>query len=144
MTMNLIGKKISKARKNLNFYECLRVQSSRRSFLNLSMKAGASFFALAGKDALSLSQVTSDKKFKVSEFCRKLKPVGRVLEMEGWFVCCCTPIDGTDGKVHLFCSRWPKETKMHGWLTNSEIIHAIADAPEGPFTMEGVALKGSG
>ena len=62
-----------------------------------------------------------------------LTPVGRVLEMEGYYVWCSSPIDGPDGKVHLFFSRWDAARKMGGWLKGSEIAHAVADHAEGPF-----------
>ena len=44
---------------------------------------------------------------KISDFCKRLLPVGRILESEGYYVWCCTPIYGEDGKVHVFYSRWP-------------------------------------
>jgi len=80
----------------------------------------------------------------VSDFARRLRPVGRVLELEGWHVWCASAIDGPDGKTHLFCSRWPAATGMSGWSTHSEIIHAVADSAEGPFQVRDVALQGRG
>jgi len=69
----------------------------------------------------------------ISDFCKHLKPIGRILQMEGYFVWCASPIDGTDGKVHLFFSRWTAKKKMGGWINGSEICHAIADNPESSF-----------
>jgi hypothetical protein len=63
----------------------------------------------------------------------KLQPIGRALEMDGYYVWCSSPIDGPDGKVHLFFSRWAASKKMGGWLNGSEIAHAVADSPESPF-----------
>lgn len=79
-----------------------------------------------------------------SDFCQRLEPVGRVLELEGWHVWCTSAIDGPDGKVHLFCSRWPAEQRMAGWLTHSEIFHAVGDRAEGPFEVADVCLRGRG
>ncbi|WP_432713593.1 glycoside hydrolase family protein [Pedobacter sp.] len=70
---------------------------------------------------------------KVSAFAKKLKPVGRALEMEGYYVWCNSPIYGPDGKVHLFFSRWVAKKGMGGWLNGCEICHAIADTPESEF-----------
>lgn len=70
----------------------------------------------------------------ISDFSKKLKPVGRILESEGYYVWCCAPIYGEDGRVHVFYSRWPKKYKMGGWIHKSEIAHAVADSPEGPYT----------
>lgn len=68
-----------------------------------------------------------------SEFARRLKPLGRVLEMEGYFVWCNSPIQGEDGKIHVFFSRWIAKKGMGGWINGSEICHAVSDGPEGPY-----------
>ncbi|WP_461826719.1 hypothetical protein [Dysgonomonas sp.] len=70
---------------------------------------------------------------KISDFAHKLKPVGRILESEDYYVWCCAPIYDEDRKVHVFYSRWPKKYKMGGWISKSEIAHAVADKPEGPY-----------
>jgi len=93
----------------------------------------------------SLSHAQHDSpanKFESSDFCEALKPVGRILEQEDWNVWGCSPIWGEDGKVHVFFSRWPGEHS--NWLTKSEIAHAIADKPEGPYKVIGTVLKGRG
>ncbi len=69
----------------------------------------------------------------VSDFCKNLKPVGRILESEGYYVWCCAPIYDEKGKVHVFYSRWPEQYKMGGWIRQSEIAHAVANRPEGPY-----------
>lgn len=74
------------------------------------------------------------------DFSSKLKPVGRALELEGYYVWCSSPIDGDDGKVHIFFSRWSSSKGMGGWIRGSEIAHAVADTPESPFTVVGTVL----
>ncbi len=71
----------------------------------------------------------------------RLRPIGRVLETEGYYVWCSSPIDGPDGKVHLFYSRWDARKKMGGWIKGSEIAHAIADSPEEPFVYQETILS---
>lgn len=51
---------------------------------------------------------------------------------------------GKDGKYHLFYSRWKKEYKFTGWLTHSEIAHAVSDNPAGPWKYKATVLKGRG
>jgi predicted GH43/DUF377 family glycosyl hydrolase len=68
-----------------------------------------------------------------SQFEKRLKPVGRLLEMEGYYVWCNSPIEAPDGKIHLFFSRWISKKGMGGWINGSEIAHAVSDSPEGPF-----------
>ena len=69
-----------------------------------------------------------------SPFAKKIKPIGRILEMEDFYVWCNSPIIADDGKVHLFFSRWDSKKGMGGWIKGSEIAHAVADIPEGPYT----------
>jgi hypothetical protein len=69
----------------------------------------------------------------ISAFSKRLKPVGRALEMENYYVWCNSPIEGEDGKIHLFFSRWVASKKMGGWINGSEIAHAVADSPESEF-----------
>lgn len=45
-----------------------------------------------------------------------------------------------DHKYHLFYSRWPRKYGMSAWVTSSEVAHAIADSPFGPFHFKDVAL----
>ncbi len=80
----------------------------------------------------------------VSEFCKRLTGVGRILEDPDYNVWGCSPIYGPDGKVHVFYSRWKNEADHEGWLTCCEIAHAIGDTAEGPFETVDVAITGRG
>lgn len=77
----------------------------------------------------------------VSDFEKKLKPVGRALELEGYYVWCNTPIKAPDGKIHVFFSRWDAQKKMSGWINGCEIAHAVADSAESTFTVTGTVLQ---
>lgn len=68
-----------------------------------------------------------------SEFCKRLKPIGRILEEEGFYVWCNSPVYAPDGRVHVFYSRWPEKFGMGGWIHQSEIARAVADSPESEF-----------
>jgi hypothetical protein len=83
---------------------------------------------------VSINQVSDYSPEVISDFSRKLEAVGRILETEDFFVWGCSPIYGEDGKVHVFYSRWPKKYGMGGWIHKSEIAHAVANSPEGPYT----------
>ncbi len=64
--------------------------------------------------------------------------------MDDYWVWGSSVIKGDDGKYHMFASRWPKSIGFNHWLTNSEIVHAVSDTPEGPYTFSDVALKPRG
>lgn len=53
-------------------------------------------------------------------------------------------IKGEDEKYHLFYSRWKREYTFAGWLTFSEIAHAVSNNPSGPWTYLETSLKGRG
>lgn len=49
-------------------------------------------------------------------------------------------IKGKDGKYYMFASRWPKKLSMGAWVTNSEVVLASSNNPEGPYKFEKVVL----
>ncbi|QEG35414.1 glycoside hydrolase family protein [Bythopirellula goksoeyrii] len=81
---------------------------------------------------------------EISDFCKRLRPLGRILELEGYYVWCNSPIVDDDAKTHVFYSRWPKEKGMGGWISCCEIAHAVADSPTGPYTTLDVVLAPRG
>ncbi len=66
--------------------------------------------------------------------------VGIAIEEPGYCVWGASPIEGSDGKIHLFAERWKGNKVEPGWRTHGEIAHYIADQPEGPFHFADVAL----
>ena len=81
---------------------------------------------------------------ELSDFERRLKPVGRALELRDYYVWGNSPIEGPDGKIHVFFSRWPKSESMSGWLHASEIAHAVASRSEGPYEVIDTVLAPRG
>ncbi|MBK0369271.1 glycoside hydrolase family protein [Flavobacterium agrisoli] len=101
----------------------------RRDFIGTTILASLSAFIPV--EARNFLILESDP--KLSEFEKSLSPVGRALEFEDYYVWCNSPIEGPDGKIHVFFSRWPKSKGMGGWLNGCEIAHAVAEKPEGPY-----------
>src|SRR5215204_3101239 len=65
--------------------------------------------------------------------------------LDGFWVWCGSTVKGDDGKYHMFASRWSNSTGFSPyWLTNSEIVHAVSDTPEGPYKFSDVALPARG
>ena len=61
--------------------------------------------------------------------------------MEGYWVWCGSVIRGDDGRYYMFASRWPKGISFNPhWLTNSEVVRASSDTPEGPYAFEEIVL----
>ena len=71
----------------------------------------------------------------------KLGPVRKssVFKSETWSHWGGSVIQGKDGKYHMLYSRWPKKLGW-AWVTDSEIAHAVAPSPLGPFQHVDTAL----
>lgn len=53
-------------------------------------------------------------------------------------------LKGKDGKFHAIYSRWPKSRGHLGWVTHSEIAHAVSERLTGPFQFKNVVLPARG
>lgn len=67
-----------------------------------------------------------------------------IFKTEGYYNWCTSMLKGEDGKYHLYYSRWKKEYSFYGWLTHSEVAHAVSDSPSGPWSYKETVLKGRG
>lgn len=114
--------------------------TSRRAFLGYSA-ASSLYFGIKSIPGYSIFHQPENN---ISDFCRRLVPVGRILETDGYYVWGTSPIKAPDGKIHVFYSRWNADRKMGGWLNASEIAHAVADSPESPFEYAETALAPGG
>lgn len=79
-----------------------------------------------------------------SFIAQNLEWKGIAIQDENYTIWGCAPIEGEDGKIHLFAARWPEKNVDPAWRKSSEIAHYVADRPEGPFTFSDVAIKGTG
>jgi len=75
-----------------------------------------------------------------------LQPVKRhsVLSMETHYVWGGSMVRTDDGTCHLLFAMWPREEGFQAWVTHSQVGHATADCPTGPYAFQGMALEGSG
>lgn len=49
-------------------------------------------------------------------------------------------VKGEDSRYHMFASRWSNKVSFGNWVTNSEVVHAVADTPIGPYKTLEVVL----
>ena len=89
----------------------------------------------SGMTQLAASMYEPYDEKDISGFAKRLKPLGRILEMDNYYVWGTSPIVAMDGKIHVFFSRWDAQKGMGGWINSSEIAHAVADKHEGRFYM---------
>ena len=76
----------------------------------------------------------------------RLLPVPRtaLFRDESYYHWCGSMIRTDEGKCHLFYSRWPRTLGHYAWVTHSEIAHAVAEHPLGPYRHADVALPARG
>ncbi|MDF3128866.1 glycoside hydrolase family protein [Kiritimatiellaeota bacterium B1221] len=82
----------------------------------------------------------------ITPFKDRMGPASRIpayREADYW-VWCGSPVQGEDGRYHLFASRWSKQVSFHDWATHSEIVRAVSDRPAGPYQFEEVVLADRG
>lgn len=80
---------------------------------------------------------------KIRPFRERIQsvPLENGLAMEDYWVWCGSPALGEEGRYHLFASRWPKSVCFApNWTSNSEVVRAVADRPEGPYEFQEVVL----
>jgi hypothetical protein len=107
--------------------------TTRRTFIQQTLLASGTFFA-SGMVGFAAAPEKVYSKKDISSFAKRLKPLGRILELEGYYVWGTSPIVAPDGRIHVFFSRWDAKKGMGGWINGSEIAHAVADKPEGPYS----------
>jgi hypothetical protein len=80
------------------------------------------------------------------DFTKMIQPVPASAKFvdPGYIVWCGTAIRDDQGKYHMLYSRWPSELGHYAWVTHSEIAHAVADNPLGPYKFVSVALPARG
>lgn len=62
-------------------------------------------------------------------------PRAPAFHLPGYWVWDNSVVQGENGQWHLFTTRWPDDTPYSPyWLYRTEIIHAISDRPQGPYT----------
>lgn len=72
-------------------------------------------------------------------------PARDAFSMKDYWIWGGSVVCGEDGKYHMFASRWPRDLPMSPhWLTNSEVVHAVADSAEGPYEFVDVVLPRRG
>lgn len=79
-----------------------------------------------------------------SFIAKNLEWKGIAIQDDNYTIWGCAPVQGHDGKTHLFAARWPEKNVDPAWRKSSEIAHYVSDSPEGPFVFSDVAIKGTG
>jgi len=67
-------------------------------------------------------------------------PSSAVFADEDYYIWGASMVRDAQGACHLFYSRWPRQLDHSAWVTHSEIAHAVADHPLGPYRHVDVAL----
>ena len=67
-------------------------------------------------------------------------PAHAILRDPNWHIWGGGMVRTDDGVCHLLIARWRKEFGFAAWVTHSEIAHATAIEPTGPYTIRGTVL----
>jgi len=79
------------------------------------------------------------------DFLKGLQPVPEhaIFSEIGYYVWGASVVQ-YEGRFHMYYSRWPLDSGFSAWVTHSEIAHAVADNPTGPYQFVDVALPARG
>ncbi len=93
-----------------------------------------------------LSSCCHEAKKKDVAFVDRIQaaPIGGGYQDADYWVWGSSVIKGEDNRYHMFASRWSRNLNFGNWVTSSEVVHAVADTPVGPYTTVGVALLARG
>ncbi|TKG95581.1 hypothetical protein EYV94_09080 [Puteibacter caeruleilacunae] len=107
----------------------------RRTFLDISLKGTAAI-------ALSSNLILGCSKHESVAFVDRILPApkGGGFQDDDYWIWGASVIKGEDGKYHMFASRWTKEVGFGNWVSNSEVVRAVADTPVGPYVFQEVVL----
>lgn len=98
--------------------------------------------ASPGPDTLALKIEPVPAASKVS--LQDMQSRAHITIYEDWYAWCPSVIRAEDGTCHMFHSRWPKSIGFLSWLSHSEIVHAVAERPEGPYREIDVVMPPTG
>jgi len=98
---------------------------------------------LAASFSLILSALGAPVDYDFSKMIQPV-PATAVFEDPGYIVWCGSMIRDDQGKCHLLYSRWPRKLGHYAWVTHSEVAHAVADSPLGPYKFVNTALPARG
>ncbi len=92
-------------------------------------------------DTTNAAEIDSSATFTLED---KLEWTGAKLADTSYSIWGSSPIIGDDGKIHVFCARWPEYAVDPAWRKSSEVAHYIADSATAKFAFSDVAVKGTG
>ena len=90
--------------------------------------------------------LSPEASFAEGSFHERMQPVPETAKFidPDFFIWGGSMVQDEDGICHLFYSRWPKELGHNAWVTHSEIAHATATDPLGPYSHVDIALPARG
>lgn len=92
----------------------------------------------------TVSVTDSGNEFDIAAMVQKVPKSNQLLD-EGYYTWCGSYIKGDDGKYHVFYSRWKLEYGfVPGWVSHSEIAHAVSDNIDGPYVFKEVVIGARG
>lgn len=116
-----------------------RSQNSLSLAVNLLVKGAVTFLSvllLAPACVLAADSAATAVRDTTSSLAARMLPAlrGGGFRMDDYWVWDGSVIQGGDGSYHMFASRWSKEVCFYpNFVTNSEVVRAVSDTPEGPY-----------
>ncbi len=102
------------------------------------------FFVTGAAQAKDLDCAVQPLPPRVKSLLDKIQTGRYVIADKEWYTWGGAVIRSSDGKFHMFYARWPKRLHFTAWLAHSQIMHVVAERPEGPYRARAVAIPDHG
>ena len=93
---------------------------------------------------LTITGAKSQTDFNFAELLPEKFDKNNIIQEDDYNVWGTNILKGKDGKYHAIYSRWLKSRGHHGWVTHSEIAHAVSENLTGPYKFKNVVLPARG
>ena len=107
------------------------------------MRYGVFIILLIGLSACS-NWRSKQSKFNFKASIPEKFDKANIISEENYNVWGTNILKGKDGKYHAIYSRWPKKRGHLGWVTHSEVAHAVSDKLTGPYKFRNLVLPPRG
>lgn len=115
------------------------------NFFNKRLDMRYNYIILTVLGILFLSnKVHAQEEFNFAELLPDKFDKSNIIQEKDYNVWGTNILKGKDGKYHAIYSRWLKSRGHHGWVTHSEIAHAVSDKLTGPYTFKNLVLPPRG
>lgn len=124
--------------------EALHAEKNNKALLTIYKNVGHNSYEYAWKNPKLIDWLFNQYKKDTLDIGKMIKPLKEegIFRDANYYNWGGSIIKDEKGQYHLFYSRWKRAYTFNGWLTFSEIAHAVSQHATGPWEYKETVLKG--